>query len=59
MNTITARKELIDSAMKEFEKDRDYAFVAGFYASLIREIALDKLSSTQDIIRTLKLYKAK
>jgi len=43
MNTIAVRKDELDKVMKEFEKDRSMAWVAGFYAAIVRELATDQL----------------
>ena len=54
MNTIAARKDLINEQMLKFEKGRDMAYVAGFYASLIKDLASDKPSDFEHIISILK-----
>lgn len=56
IKTINARKEMIDAVMKEFEQNRDPHYVIGFYSSLIRTLATDRQSSTDEVIRILKMY---
>lgn len=56
VETIQARKEVIDSVMKDFETNRDPHYVIGFYSSIIRTLATDKQSSTDEVVRILKTY---
>ena len=40
--------------MLEFEKGRDMAFIAGFYASVIRMVAVDRPKDFEFVMRILK-----
>lgn len=55
MNTIEARKELIDEAMKQFEKSKmmNWPWITGFYASLLKSIAADRPQDTEFLVRSL------
>ena len=59
MNTIAERRELIRKAMTEFEKKKTEAFIAGFYAMMVENLAVDKLSTFEDTLRTLKMSTSK
>lgn len=54
MNTIAKRIDLMDEQMKQFEKSRDMAFVAGFYASVLRMVAVDKPKDFDFVMKILK-----
>lgn len=44
MNTIAKRRELLNIQMRDFEKGRDYAYVADFFSKMIETMASDKMS---------------
>lgn len=48
---------MIDAVMKDFEANRNPQYVIGFYSSLIRTLASDKQSSTDEVVRILKKYR--
>lgn len=54
MNTIEKRRELIEIQMREFEKGREYAYVAGFYSKMIETLAADKMVDFEYVMRMLK-----
>lgn len=54
---IEARKKLIEQAMKEFERNNfeaGYAYIAGFYSSIILHLASDKLQDMEYVVNILK-----
>lgn len=54
---IDARKKIIEQAMKEFESNNfevGYAYIAGFYSSIIVHLASDRLQDTEYVIDLLK-----
>ena len=53
MNTIAKRKDLMDDQMQQFEKGRDMAFVAGFYASVLKMVATDKPKDFEFVMKIL------
>jgi len=55
MNTITARKELIEETMKKFEQVKllEWPYLTGFYASLLTIIAADRPSDTEKVLRAM------
>ena len=48
MNTIAARKELIEDAMKKLAEVKllEWPYLAGFYATLLTSIAADRPGDT-------------
>ena len=52
--TINARQDLIDKQMAKFEKGRDMGYIAGFYASLVKQLAADRLEDFDYIMNVLK-----
>jgi hypothetical protein len=54
MNTIAKRRELLDIQMRDFEKGRDYAYVAGFYSKMIETLAADKMVDFEYVMNMLK-----
>jgi hypothetical protein len=54
--TIADRKGLIREVMNQFNemKGNDYAFLAGFYSQMLADLAADKLSDTEDVLRTIR-----
>ena len=55
MNTIAARKEFIEEAMAQFEQDKnlDWAYIAGFYASLLSSIAADRPRDAEYVVHCM------
>jgi hypothetical protein len=43
MTTIAKREQMLNEALRNFEKDQDYAFIAGFYSSMIKWLASDRI----------------
>jgi len=54
MDTFGARLKLLNEAMLEFENDRSYAYVAGFYASILQRLACDRLEDFDYVMKTIK-----
>jgi hypothetical protein len=56
---VTERRLLISDAMKDFEKKNDgsWAYIAGFYSSLIKDLAVDRPDDFQMVLATLKQYR--
>jgi hypothetical protein len=41
-NVVSERRLLIADAMKVFEEKNDWAYIAGFYSSIIKDLAVDR-----------------
>lgn len=54
MNIAEIRKVKLDEALRIFEKNNDYAFIAGFYSSLIKTLASDKYADFDMVMEVLK-----
>jgi len=55
MNTIAARKELIEDAMKKLAEVKllEWPYLAGFYATLLTSIAADRPGDTERVVSTI------
>jgi choline kinase len=56
MNTIAKRRELLNIQMRDFEKgkEKDYAWIAGFYAGIIESLASDRPADYEFVMNMLK-----
>ena len=54
MDTFGARLKLLNEAMLEFEKDRSYAYIAGFYTAILQRLACDRLEDFEYVMKTIK-----
>lgn len=57
MKTIEKRKELIESVMREFEKNHllNWPYLAGFYSQLLANMAADKPKDVQYLIDAMQM----
>jgi hypothetical protein len=55
MDTIAARKELIQEAMAKFEQDKllNWPYITGFYASLLSSIAADRPRDAEYVVHCI------
>ncbi len=53
-NPVSERRLLIADAMKVFEEKNDWAYIAGFYSSIIKDLAVDRPDDFQMVLATLK-----
>jgi hypothetical protein len=46
MSAVEKREQMLDEALRNFEKanGNSYAFIAGFYSSMIKTLASDKVT---------------
>jgi hypothetical protein len=54
MNTIAKRRELLNIQMRDFEKGKDYDWLAGFYSKMIETMAADKMSDFNYVMELLR-----
>lgn len=56
LETLSVRKDILNKTMKDFEKNRDPAYIIGFYSSLIKELAVARPDTFLETERVLKTY---